>query len=62
MIPKGPAFGVEPFAVFAGSEWQDLGDRRFGLAAPRAASGEGEGRVSVQPFNDALLAWTSAFI
>jgi hypothetical protein len=46
---------MKPFVVFAGSEWQDPGARRFGLAAPRAASGGGEGRVSIQPFNDALL-------
>src|SRR5262245_1465608 len=55
LTPNGPAIGVKPCVVFAGSEWQDHSARRFGLAAPRAASGEGEARVRVHSFNDALL-------
>src|SRR5262245_60827833 len=54
-MPAGPAIGVKPCVMFAGPEWQDHSARRFGLAAPRAPSGGGEARVSVQPFNDALL-------
>jgi hypothetical protein len=46
---------MEPSVVFAGSEWHDNSARRSGLAAPDAPSGGGEARVSVQPFNDALL-------
>jgi len=54
-MPNGPAIGVKPRVLFAGPEWQDHSARRFGLAAPGAASGWREARVSVQPFNDALL-------
>jgi len=54
-MPAGPAIGVKPCVMFAGPEWQDHSARRFGLAAPRATSSGGEARVSVQPFNDALL-------
>src|SRR5262245_4489502 len=54
-MPAGPAIGVKPCVMFAGPEWQDHSARRFGLAAPRATSSGGEGGVSVQPFNDALL-------
>jgi len=55
LTPSGPAIGVKPRVLFAGPEWQDHSARRFGLAAPGAPSGGGEARVSVQPFNDALL-------
>jgi len=55
MMPSGPAMGMEPSVVFASSEWHDHSARRSGLAAPDAPSGGGEARVSVQPFNDALL-------
>src|SRR5262249_35438436 len=54
-MPSEPAIGVKPCVVFTRSEWQDHGARRFGLAAPRAASGGGGDRVSVQPFNNAVL-------
>jgi hypothetical protein len=55
LMPNNPAFWVQPCVVFTGSEWQNHGARRFGLAAPRAASSKGETRVAVQPLDDAGL-------
>src|SRR5262249_13717960 len=55
LVPSGPAFGVKPCVMFPRSEWHDRRARPFGLAAPGAASGGGGDRVSVQPFNNAVL-------
>src|SRR5262249_6818714 len=52
-MPSAPAFGVQPCVVFARSVWHDHRARRFGLAAPGTASGEGRAWVSVQPLGDA---------
>src|SRR6516162_6755670 len=41
--------------MFAGSEWQDDDARRFGLAAPRAASGGRRTWVAVQPLDETGL-------